>query len=260
MQTRVIVMGANGRMGSTIAGLAMKDPQMELAGVVERQDNLAGLEKWPCSGDSDLSSLLGGSGREVVIDFTSPEASLDTAGKCARAKAAAVIGTTGFSQKQLAELEELAGTTRLFWAPNMSVGINVLIRILPELMQSLGDMYDLEIMEIHHKFKKDAPSGTAVKLGQILAEARGLDLEKNGIFARHGIIGERRKDEIGVQTLRGGDVVGEHTFYFLGPGERVEVTHRAHSRETFAQGALRAARWLSGQKPGRLYSMADMFV
>jgi 4-hydroxy-tetrahydrodipicolinate reductase len=142
----------------------------------------------------------------------------------------------------------------------MSVGINVLLRLLPELLNLLGDRYDLELMEIHHKFKKDAPSGTAIKLAQILAEAKGLNLEEHGVFARKGIIGERKQNDIGIQTLRGGDVVGEHTVYFLGPGERIEVTHRAHSRETFAQGALRAAKWMAAKKPGRLYTMADMLA
>ncbi len=260
MQTRIVVMGAKGRMGSTIAGLALEDPQLKLAGAVERADNMSGMEIYKCRTSSDLSQVLKDEAQAVVIDFTAPEISLETARKCSRAGAAAVIGTTGFSSGQLRELEELAGTTRLFWAPNMSVGINVLIQILPELLIRLGDMYDLEIMEIHHKHKKDAPSGTAVKLAQVLAEARGLDLDENGVFTRKGIIGERKKDEIGVQTLRGGDVVGDHTFYFFGPGERVEVTHRAHSRETFAQGALRAAKWLSGQKPGKLYAMADIFA
>ncbi|EFI35649.1 dihydrodipicolinate reductase [Desulfonatronospira thiodismutans ASO3-1] len=260
MQTQVIVMGAKGRMGSTISKLAMEDSQLDLVGVVEREDNLDGLDSLSCKVDSDLSRILDSFPGAVVIDFTVPEASMETVEKCSSAGAAAVIGTTGFTAEQSQKLESLAASTRLFWAPNMSVGINVLIQILPELLKSLGEKYDLEIMEIHHKFKKDAPSGTAVKLAQILAETKGLDMDRHGVYARHGIIGERQKDEVGVQTLRGGDVVGEHTFYFLGPGERVEVTHRAHSRETFAQGALRAARWLVEQKPGKLYSMADIFA
>ncbi len=260
MQTKVIVMGAQGRMGNTIARLAQEDSQLELAGVVEKEDRLAGLESWQCQAGSDLKPILESNNDGVVIDFTFPETSMDTARKCSQTGGAAVIGTTGFSSEQLQELEKLAQNTRLFWAPNMSVGINVLIQLLPELLKCLGDKYDVEIMEMHHRFKKDAPSGTAVKLAQILAETRGQDLDKSGVYARQGMIGERNQEEIGVQTLRGGDVVGEHTFYFLGFGERVEVTHRAHSRETFAQGALRAAKWLGTQPPGKLYAMADIFA
>ena len=171
-----------------------------------------------------------------------------------------VIGTTGLSEGQQEELAAAAARTPLFWAPNMSVGVNVLLELLPQLVRMLGDLYDVELSEIHHKFKKDAPSGTALKLAQVLAEAKGWDLKQVAQYCREGIIGERPKDEIGVQTLRGGDVVGDHTVYFFGPGERIEVTHRAHSRETFAQGALRAAKWIGRQKPGTIYSMADMVL
>ena len=146
----------------------------------------------------------------------------------------------------------------MLWAPNMSVGINVLLRVLPELVRLLGENYDMEMVELHHKMKKDAPSGTAIKLAQCLAEARKWDLDAVGRYCRQGIIGERPQEEIGVQTIRGGDVTGVHTVYFMGPGERVEVTHQAHSRENFAQGALRAAKWLADKQPGQLYSMADV--
>jgi 4-hydroxy-tetrahydrodipicolinate reductase len=260
MNIKIIVTGVKGRMGSTVARLVQEDTSLELAGVVEKKDRLQDLEKYDCPFGSDLSDILLKTGKCVVIDFTSPEASMDVALKCSQNNAAAVMGTTGFTRDQLGQLEKLAGENPLFWAPNMSVGINVLLRLLPELLNLLGDRYDLELMEIHHKFKKDAPSGTAIKLAQILAEAKGLNLEEHGVFARKGIIGERKQNDIGIQTLRGGDVVGEHTVYFLGPGERIEVTHRAHSRETFAQGALRAAKWMAAKKPGRLYTMADMLA
>jgi 4-hydroxy-tetrahydrodipicolinate reductase len=258
MATQVIVMGAKGRMGATIASLALKDDDFCLKGVVERSGYESGLESFDCTVATDVADLLPKFPKAVVIDFTIPQVSLDTARKCQEYGTAAVIGTTGFTPEQLQELHEIAMSTRLLWAPNMSIGINVLLKILPELVHLLGEKYDLEISEIHHKHKKDAPSGTALKLAQVLAGARELNLDDVGKFCREGIIGERTKDEIGVQTLRGGDVVGDHTVYFLGPGERIEVTHRAHSRETFAQGALRAARWLARQKPGKLYSMADV--
>ncbi|MFW5731336.1 MAG: 4-hydroxy-tetrahydrodipicolinate reductase [Desulfonatronovibrionaceae bacterium] len=260
MNTRVVVTGVNGRMGSTIAGLVQADPAFELAGVVEKEERLQGLEGYGCPFGHDLGKILSDNENCVVIDFTNPEASLQAAGVCARQNTPAVFGTTGFDRDQTRELENLARKTPIFWAPNMSVGINVLLSILPGLQKLLGPKYDLEIMEIHHKFKKDAPSGTALKLAQSLAEDREVSLEEEAVFCRKGMIGERRQCEIGVQTLRGGDVVGDHTVYFLGPGERIEVTHRAHSRETFAQGAIRAAAWLAGQKPGRLYSMADMLA
>lgn len=259
MQIKIVVTGVNGRMGSTIANLVMEDPEIELAAVVEKQGRLDGLEKYDCISGSDLSDILSQVGKCVVIDFTSPEASLEVAKACADNSAAAVMGTTGFNKEQISTLESLAQKTPIFWAPNMSVGINVLLRVLPELLKLLGDKYDLELMEIHHKFKKDAPSGTALKLAQVLAESQGLSLDEYGVFCREGIIGERKDKEMGVQTLRGGDVVGDHTVYFFGPGERIEVTHRAHSRETFAQGSIRAAKWMSDKKPGQLYTMADIF-
>ncbi|WP_045216843.1 4-hydroxy-tetrahydrodipicolinate reductase [Desulfonatronovibrio magnus] len=260
MKTNIVVTGAKGRMGTTIAGLVKQNPELSLAGVVERQGNVEGLEQYNCMVSDNLHELLTKNENCVVIDFTSPEVSMDVAAICADTGAAAVMGTTGFSSEELEKLEKTARQVRLFWAPNMSVGINVLLRILPELINMLGDKYDLELMEIHHKFKKDAPSGTALKLAQVLAASQGLDLDEKGVFCRKGIIGERQESEIGVQTLRGGDVVGDHTVYLLGPGERIEVTHRAHSRETFAQGAIRAASWLVEQKPGKLYTMADIFA
>ena len=253
----VIIMGANGRMGTTLAGLAKNDPALTLAGLVERTERQEGLEQYGCPVVNDVQDALTVPGA-VVVDFTSPSVTMDTAAKAAASGNPVVVGTTGLNWEEQAKLEELARVTPIFWAPNMSVGVNVLLRVLPELVQLLGEDYDLELMEIHHKHKKDAPSGTALKLAQCLAAARDKELDDVGTFSRHGIIGERTPGEIGVQTLRGGDVVGDHTVYCLGPGERIEITHRAHSRETFASGALRAARWLAGQKPGKLYSMADM--
>lgn len=255
----VIVMGAAGRMGSTIARLAGEDSELNLVAVVERagmENKVSGLD---CEVSSDLPGVLSRHAKAVVVDFTAPEATVNTAGAAAESGNPMVIGTTGLSAEQQGVLAESAAKTPMLWAPNMSVGINVLLQVLPRLVEMLGPAYDLELSEIHHKHKKDAPSGTAVKLAQCLAEARGWEYDAVKRYCREGIIGARKPDELGVQTLRGGDVVGEHTVFFLGPGERIEVTHRAHSRETFAQGALRAAKWVAGQAPGRLYSIADMF-
>ena len=206
-----------------------------------------------------MQSALAENPGAVVVDFTAPESSMELVRSCGKHSCKAVLGTTGFSREQTRELEELAQKTPIFWAPNMSVGINVLLEILPKLGALLGPDYDLEISEIHHKHKKDAPSGTAVKLARIMAELRGWD-EGALRYARQGMIGERPEKEIGVQSIRGGDVVGEHTVYFMGPGERIDLTHRVYSRNTFAQGALRAAKWLCTKSPGRIYSMPDLFA
>ena len=260
MSMPIIVVGANGRMGRTICTLVQEDPAYTLAGVVERSEFAAVLASLPCPVTQDVEELLQSVGSNaVVIDFSAPEVSLATARSVAKFGAAHVIGTTGLSNEQKQELAQLAVTCRIFWAPNMSIGVNVLLKVLPELTRALGDKYDIEMVELHHNRKKDSPSGTALRLGECLAEARGWDLDEVRCSARDGIIGERPKVQIGIQAIRGGDVVGVHTVYFMGPGERIEVTHQAHSRETFAQGALRAARWLAGQQPGRLYGMQDIF-
>lgn len=260
MSMPIIVMGANGRMGRTICTLVQEDPAYTLAGVVERSEFAAALASLPCPVTQDVEDLLQSVGsKAVVIDFSAPGVSLATARSVAKFGAAHVIGTTGLSNEQKQELAQLAGTCRIFWAPNMSIGVNVLLKVLPELTRALGDKYDIEMVELHHNRKKDSPSGTALRLGECLAEARGWELDEVRCSARDGIIGERPKVQIGIQAIRGGDVVGVHTVYFMGPGERIEVTHQAHSRETFAQGALRAARWLAGQQPGRLYGMQDIF-
>ncbi|WP_147821607.1 4-hydroxy-tetrahydrodipicolinate reductase [Salidesulfovibrio onnuriiensis] len=259
MATNVIIMGANGRMGAMLAGMAMRDDELSLVGVCERPGHAQGLEMLKCEVADNLEELLPKCPGAVIVDFTAPEASVKMARIAAEHGNPCVVGTTGLTAEQQADLAQSAQKTPVFWAPNMSVGVNVLLKVLPQLVKQLGEAYDIEISEIHHKMKKDAPSGTAIKLGQCLAEARGWDYDNVKQHCRDGIIGARPKEEIGVQTLRGGDVVGDHTMFFFGPGERIEVTHRAHSRETFAAGALRAAKWLSERKPGKLYAMADIF-
>jgi 4-hydroxy-tetrahydrodipicolinate reductase len=257
MDIPVIIMGAAGRMGMTLTRLVRESGDLRLAGVVERKEKAAELGNLGCPVETDIGLLLDRSA-PVIIDFTAPEVSLATARAAVRAGAAHVIGTTGFSAEERAELEALAAKTPIFWSPNMSVGVNVLLKVLPELTRLLGADYDVELSEIHHNKKKDSPSGTALRMAECLAEAREWNLEESACYSRHGIIGERPKREIGIQALRGGDVVGVHTVYYFGPGERVEVTHQAHSRENFANGALRAARWLHGAKPGKLYDMRNI--
>lgn len=259
MSVLVIVMGANGRMGNTIATMVQNSEKHTLAAVVERQGNTQRLDSWGCIVGTDLDEVLPKVPGGVIIDFTAPEASIAHAEAAARHGNSIVIGTTGFDEAQKAKLAEIATKTRVFWAPNMSLGVNVLLKVLPELVRLLGEQYDLEMVELHHNKKKDSPSGTALRLAECLAEARGWDLKDVGNYHREGIIGERPKEEIGVQTIRGGDVVGVHTVYCMGPGERIEVTHQAHSRENFAAGSLRAAEWIVTQEPGKLYAMTDMF-
>lgn len=259
MSVLVIVMGANGRMGNIIAQMVKNSDKHTLAAVVERPGNTQRLDAWGCIVGTDLDEVLPKVPGGIVIDFTAPEASVAHAEAAARHGNGIVIGTTGLNDEQKARLTELAKKTPVFWSPNMSVGVNVLLKILPDLVRHLGELYDLEMVELHHNKKKDSPSGTALRLAECLAEARGWDLKDVGNYHREGLIGERPRQEIGVQTIRGGDVVGVHTVYCLGPGERIEVTHQAHSRETFAAGSLRAAAWLADQKPGKLYTMSDIF-
>ena len=257
MSLSIIVMGASGRMGTTIANLA-KEQGMTLAAVLERPERLDALAHWGCLAGTDPEVVYPQVPGAVVIDFTAPEASLANARCAVKNGNPIVIGTTGFTPEQQAELDAIAQNGRVFWSPNMSVGVNVLLELLPELVQMLGPDYDLEMVELHHNRKKDSPSGTALRLAESLASARDWDLKDVACYHREGIIGERPKKEIGVQAIRGGDVVGVHTVYCMGPGERIEVTHHAHSRENFAQGALRAASWLPGQPGGKVYAMGDI--
>jgi len=256
----VVIMGASGRMGSTLTRLVQADPAYRLVGALERTGCTENLANLRCEVGDDLATVLCKCPGAVVIDFTAPENSVKSAGIAAASGNPVVIGTTGLTPQQTAALAGAAAKTPTFFAPNMSVGLNVLLAVLPDLVRKLGPAYNLEVMEIPHNKKADSPSGTAIKLGQCLASARGADYDAVKRHCRDGIIGPRPAEEIGVQALRGGDVVGDHTVYFFGPGERIEVTHRVHTRDTLAQGALRAAGWLRKQKPGRLYAMADMLA
>lgn len=258
MSFALAVMGATGRMGSTIVRLA-QDEQIPIVAMLERPEKIKDIVKSSdCLIGSDPDQIFPKISDAVVVDFTAPSASLTTARAAAKFGKSIVIGTTGLSDGQKAELEQLAKTTKIFWSPNMSIGINVLLDILPQLVSMLGDDYDMEVLEMHHNRKKDAPSGTALRLAECLTKAKNWQLSDTACYHREGIIGERPKREIGIQAIRGGDVVGVHTVYFMGSGESIEVTHQAHSRDNFARGALRAARWIVNEKPGRLYTMSDV--
>ncbi len=261
---KAIVAGAAGRMGGRIIAMINENEAITLSGAFERPDHPAvGQDAGAVAGIGDLgipiaSSLeeVAGEG-DVLIDFTTPEATLSNIRTAAEKGLPMVIGTTGITGDALAELEQLAKKIRCVMAPNMSVGVNVMFKIAEEMARILGHEYDMEILEVHHRFKKDAPSGTAMKLANILAQATGRDLEKVGVYERKGFIGERKKEEIGIQTFRAGDIAGEHTVMFGGIGERLELIHRAHNRDNFARGAVKAAIWVVDQPIG-LYDMQDV--
>lgn len=260
---KVVVTGAAGRMGTQIANAVRATEGMALAGAVERPGTAIGQDVGVLAGVGPLGVLvvddLGEAlaGADVVIDFTSHDASARHAEACADRGVPIVIGSTGFTPEAKARVAAAARRIPLVLSPNMSVGVNVLFELVRQAARVLGDAYDVEIVELHHRKKRDAPSGTAVRLGEVAAEALGRDPKDALAYARHGITGERPPWQIGVQTLRGGDAVGEHTVFFCGEGERLELTHRATSREQFARGAVRAAQWVVGRAAGS-YDMADV--
>jgi 4-hydroxy-tetrahydrodipicolinate reductase len=261
---KVIVAGAAGRMGGRLVCLLKESAALTLAGAVESKGHpsvgedageIAGCGRTEVAIKDDLSALMDRG--EVVIDFSAPAATLEHLRIVAQHRRAMVIGTTGFSPQELAELRSLAKSIPCVFSPNMSVGVNVIFKAIAEMARTFGEDYDIEVIEAHHRLKKDAPSGTALKIAEVLAKAVNRDLDQVGVYARKGLIGERKRGEIGIQTIRAGDIVGDHTVLFGGMGERIEVTHRVQSRDTFARGALRAARWVVRQPPG-LYDMMDV--
>lgn len=255
--TDIIMVGASGRMGQVICGLIEKSSEFVLSGAVENSAMLGELAKFHCPVSDNLQNLLK-KVPGVIIDFTNAKTALNSARIASEYSRPIVIGSTGFDKKQKDELNMLARDCPIFLSSNMSIGVNVLLQFLPFLVNNLGVDYDIEILEIHHGLKKDAPSGTALMIGETIAKAKGWELEKCMNLSRTGIMGERPKMQIGFQAIRGGDVAGVHTIYFLGPGERIEITHQAHSRENFARGALMAAEWLKNLKAGKLYTMQDL--
>ncbi len=262
--TGVVITGVTGRMGSTLVRVVTDTPGLKVVAGTERPGSSARGQDVGAAAKlgvalqaqvhEELAAALAGAA--VVIDFTSPEASCAHAKVCAERGVAMVIGSTGFTPEAKEKVREAAARIPIVLAPNTSVGVNLVIRMAGELARWLGESYDVEIVEAHHRMKKDAPSGTALRLAEEVAAATGRTREHFRL-AREGQVGERPRGEIGVQTLRGGDVVGEHTVFFFGDGERVELTHRATSRDQFARGAVRAARWVVQQSPG-LYDMMDV--
>jgi len=260
----VVVAGAAGRMGSRLVALLQAEQDLRLVAALEAPGHPAlGKDAGLAAGIGSVGVTIGADAEtalspgRLLIEFSVPEASLAHLRLVARGGGRAVIGTTGFSPSERDEVGRLAATVPILLSPNMSLGVNVAFHVLDLVARLLGDDYDVEISEVHHRFKKDAPSGTALRMAEVVAQALGRDLSEAAVYGRHGLPGERPRKEIGIMSFRSGDVVGEHTVSFGSLGERLELTHKAHSRDNFARGALRAARFIAGARPG-LYSMQDV--
>jgi 4-hydroxy-tetrahydrodipicolinate reductase len=238
---RIAVAGASGRMGRMLIEAVEAAPDCTLAGTLDIGRDIA----------ANLADA------QVLIDFTRPEGTMAHLAACRARGVKMVIGTTGFSDAQKAEIADHAGHIALMVAPNMSVGVNVVLRLLDTAARALAEDYDIEIVEAHHRHKVDAPSGTALQMGEVVAAALGRDLKQCAVYGREGVTGERDPSTIGFAAVRGGDIVGDHTVMFCGTGERIEITHKSSSRATYAQGALRAARFLI-DKPNGLFDMNDV--
>jgi 4-hydroxy-tetrahydrodipicolinate reductase len=260
---RIAIAGSSGRMGRMLVEAVLATDDLQLHGALDvagspalGQDAGAFLGRTTgVSIRADLDGALAGA--DVLIDFTRPEGTLAHLAACARLGVNAVVGTTGFSDAQKAEIGVIAQSVAIVMAPNMSVGVNVVLRLLDVAARALSEGYDIEVIEAHHRHKVDAPSGTALKMGEVLAQALGRDLKTCGVFAREGVTGERDPSTIGFSTIRGGDIVGDHTVLFAGTGERIEISHRSSSRAGYAQGSLRAARFLAPHRTG-LFGMNDV--
>jgi 4-hydroxy-tetrahydrodipicolinate reductase len=239
--TKIIITGAKGRMGQALVACAKNFRDIRVVAQIDKGDNLPAVI---AKGD-------------VVVDFSLPAATPAIIESCAKNKKAVVIGTTGHSDSEKSQIANRKSQIPMVWASNYSTGVNTLFWLTRKAAEILGPDFDLEVVEMHHRLKKDAPSGTAKTLAEILADVRKLQLDKAARHGRVGIVGERTQSEIGIHSVRGGDVVGDHTVIFANPGERIELTHKASSRDTFANGALRAALWVVKQKPG-LYDMQDV--
>ena len=260
---RIAVSGASGRMGQMLIGAVLATEDCQLVGALDIAGSPAlGQDAGGFMGratgvtiTADIDSGLRDT--QVLIDFTRPEGTLAHLARCRPLGVKAVIGTTGFSAAQKAEIADHAQAIALVLSPNMSVGVNVVMRLLDQAARALAQGYDIEVIEAHHRHKVDAPSGTALKMGEVIASALGRNLSEHGVFVRHGVSGERVPGSIGFSAIRGGDIVGDHTVMFAGTGERIEISHRSTSRANYAHGSLRAARFLASQSSG-LFDMNDV--
>ncbi len=255
---RLGVNGALGRMGSAIIRLALASKDFSLAAVFERPGR---PEIGTSIGELRIEAPTAAAFKnlDVAIDFTEPDATLGTVGLAGGAGRGVVIGTTGFSPDQIKEIERASVKIPIVFSPNMSVGANLLFDVAADVAFRLGSGYDIEVIEAHHRLKKDAPSGTAKRLAESIARAKGWDLDTVSVYGRKGLTGPRKAEEIGIHVIRAGEIVGDHTVIFSGPGESIEISHKAFSRDAFAQGALLAARFLAGKKNG-LFNMQDVLA
>lgn len=262
--SKIAISGASGRMGLNLIKACEQNSSAYLSVALEREgsDSLgkdAGLIAGIQAQAVEVVSVIEGldDSFDVLVDFTRPDVCLEKLAFCVAKNKAMVIGTTGFSEQQKQQIKQAAESIPVVFAPNMGVGVNVTLKLLEMAAKAMGDEVDIEVIEAHHRHKVDAPSGTALGMGEAIVNALGTTLEEKAVYAREGITGERVKGSIGFSTIRGGDIVGEHTVMFIGEGERVEITHKATSRMTFASGAIKAACWLSDKKAG-LYNMQDV--
>jgi 4-hydroxy-tetrahydrodipicolinate reductase len=262
--TRIAIVGAAGRMGKSLTEACQLDAEVQLTAAVEHSTSAAvGHDVGEVAGISRLGVFIKDNLEDVVddfdvlIDFTRPDVTLANLTVCSKARRRIVIGTTGFTTEQRRLISAASSEIAIVLAPNMSVGVNLCFKLLDTAARVLGDSVDIEIIEAHHRHKVDAPSGTALRMGEVIASALDRDLDDCAVYGRKGHKGERDRKTIGFETIRAGDIVGDHTVMFAGPGERVEISHKASSRMTFANGAIRAARWITGHKNG-LYDMQDV--
>lgn len=261
---KIGIAGAAGRMGQTLIKACLDTEGAELAAAVEHKDSPAvGKDAGEIAGIPRCGLLVAGNPAEIIgavdalIDFTRPEATLANLELCRQHGKYLIIGTTGFTAEQRGQIERAAAQTAIVMAPNFSVGVNLTLKILETAARVMGEYTDIEIIEAHHRHKVDAPSGTALRMGEVVAKTLGRDLQDCAVYGREGITGERQRKTIGFSTIRAGDIVGEHTVMFADVGERVEISHKASSRMTFAKGAVRAALWLQGKQSG-LFDMQDV--
>jgi 4-hydroxy-tetrahydrodipicolinate reductase len=261
---KVVVCGGCGKMGSKVAQLIYQNKDMELVGIIEYPSHpdkgkdwgmSVGLGKTGVIITADLEEII--QKADQVVEFTNPQVSLEHLGIVSKYKKAMIMGTTGFSPEEIEKINKLAQGIPFLLSPNMSLGVNLLFKLVAETAAALGDDYDIEIVEAHHRFKKDAPSGTAKKLAQEIAKVKGVNLDEVATHGREGIIGERKRGEIGIHSIRSGDITGEHTVMFTTLGERLELTHKAHSRDTFAYGTIQAIKFME-DKPAGFYEMKDI--
>lgn len=260
----VLVTGAAGKMGKKVISLLLQEEGIKLVGATEIGGHPSiGKDVGDVIGAGKTGILVSGnlekaaSRADVLVDFSHPNATVDAAGYASLKGKPMVIGTTGLSPDERVRLEKLAERFACVISPNMSIGVNVMFEITKRLAELLGNEFDIEVIEAHHRDKKDSPSGTAMRLGEIIAESTGRSFSKVVRFERHGHVGKRGLNEIGIQAIRGGDIIGEHSVWFCGDGERVELTHRATNRDNFAHGAIRALRWIIGKPPG-VYTMRNV--